>query len=312
MRLPSLKYLKTFQVASARLSFKDAADELCITPSAISHQMKSLEEQLGVQLFERGPHALTLTEAGRNYQAHMNALFSRLEAVTEQLRLRYGRAVVRLHVAPFFATELLLARLPALLQTHPELDIHINTVSAALQTHPPEADLSIVVDAAPNPELHRHKLFSQTFVPACAPALMQRSPLRRPEDLNSHSLITHESRRDGWHRWADGIGLVLRPKSLIRFDTMRTAAEAAECGVGVALLSTRLVNDRLSKGTLLRLFDAELCTGESYFLLSRPEDAARPEVRAVASWILQEFGGADEKNSSAREIFSFEPPTPAS
>src|SRR5690348_11683141 len=100
MRLPSLKFLKTFQVAAQRQSFKSAADELCITPSAVSHQVKSLESQLGIPLFDRGPHSLFLNEAGRNYLQALDAIFGRLEAATEQLRMRYGRSVVRLHVPP--------------------------------------------------------------------------------------------------------------------------------------------------------------------------------------------------------------------
>lgn len=292
MRLPSLKFLKTFQVAAARLSFKAAADELCVTPSAVSHQIKALEEQLGVALFERGPHSLTLTEAGKNYLQHMDAVFSRLESVTEQLQVRYGRAVVRLHIPPFFATEMLLPKLPLFLQARPETDIHINTVSAALQSHPPEADLSIVVDAAPEEGLACHKLFSQTFLPACAPSLLARAPIRRIEDLNHHTLITHEARRDGWHRWAHTLGFDLRPKNLIRFDTMHTAAQAAEHGIGIALLSSRLVNERIVQGKLVKLFDAELQTGESYFLILRPEDAQRPDIQALTRWILQEFSVA--------------------
>lgn len=292
MRLPSLKFLKTFQLAAARLSFKAAAEELCITPSAVSHQIKTLEEQLGVSLFDRGPHSLSLTDAGRNYLQHMDAVFSRLESVTEQLRARYGRAVVRLHIPPFFATEMLLPRLPSFLQARPETDIHINTVTAALQSHPPDADVSIVVDAAPEAGLAYHKLFSQTFVPACAPSLLTRTPLRAIEDLNEHTLITHEARRDGWHRWAERLGFELRPKNLVRFDTMHTSAQAAEHGIGVALLSSRLVNERCKQGRLVKLFDAELQTGESYFLILRPEDAQRPDIQAFTRWILEEFSCA--------------------
>ncbi len=292
MRLPPLKYLKTFQVAATRLSFKAAAEELCITPSAVSHQIKALEEQLGVPLFERGPSSLTLTEAGESYLQHMETVFSRLEAITEQLKIRYGREVVRLHIPPFFASEMLLPRLPSFLEVRPDTDIHINTVAAPLQTHPPEADLSIVVGAAPEDGLDCHKLFEQTFVPACAPALLQRKPIDTVQDLNKHTLITHEARRDGWERWAQSLGVDLRPKKVVRFDSMNTAAEAAEHGVGVALVSTRLGNERFAQGTLVRLFDRELETGESYYLILRKEDAARPDIMALTQWLLEEFSVA--------------------
>lgn len=290
MRLPSLKFLKTFQVAAARLSFKAAAEELFITPSAVSHQIKALEEQLGVPLFDRGPHSLTLTEAGEHYLQHIDSMFSRLESVTEQLRARFGRGVVRLHMPPFFATELLLPKLPALLEAQPDTDIHINTALAPMQTHPSDADVSIVVNATPDSGLDCHKLFSQAFVPACSPSLLLRTPINTVEDLNQQTLIVHEARRDAWERWAESLGTRLRPKKIVRFDTMAAAAEAAEHGVGVALVASRIGNDRFEQGSLVRLFSStELQTGESYFLLLRHEDAQRPDVRALTQWLLNEF-----------------------
>lgn len=292
MRLPSLKFLKTFQVAAARLSFKAAAEELFITPSAVSHQIKTLEEQLGVPLFDRGPHSLTLTEAGQNYLQHMDSVFARLESVTEQLQVRHGRGVVRLHMPPFFATEMLLPKLQSLLDVQPDTDIHINTALVPLQPHPADADVSIIVNAIPEDGLACHKLFSQAFVPACSPLLLLRNPINTLEDLNKHTLIAHEARRDGWDRWAESAGVRLRPKKIVRFDSMHTAAQAAEHGVGVALVSSRLGNERFAQGSLVKLFDTELETGESYFLILRPEDAMRPDVRVLMQWILDEFKGA--------------------
>jgi LysR family glycine cleavage system transcriptional activator len=289
MRLPSLKFLKTFQVAAVRLSFKAAAEELFITASAVSHQIRTLEEQLGVALFERGPHSLTLTEPGQKYLVHMEYVFARLEAVTEQLQVRYGRGLVRLNIPPFFASEMLLPRLSMLLEAQPDTDIHINTILAPLQTHPADADISIVVDAAPAAGLASHKLFSQAYVPACAPLLLLRNPINSFADLNQHTLIEHEARRDGWQRWAERLGTKLRPRKVVRFDTMDTAAQAAEHGVGVALVSSRLGNHRFAQGSLVKLFDAELETGESYYLLLRREDAERPDIRALTQWMLDEF-----------------------
>ena len=186
---------------------------------------------------------------------------------------------------------MLLPRLPSFLQVRPDTDVHINTVAGTLQSHPAEADLSIVVDTSPE-ELHDHdchKLFSQTFVPACSPALLQRLPIDSVQDLNKHTLIIHEARRDGWQRWAQTLGIDLRPKSVVRFDSMNTAAEAAEHGVGVALVSTRLGNERFAQGSLIKLFDRELETGESYFLILRKEDAERPDVKALTAWLIEEF-----------------------
>jgi LysR family transcriptional regulator, glycine cleavage system transcriptional activator len=290
MRLPALKFLRTFQVAANRLSFRLAAEELFVTPSAVSHQIKALEEQLGVVLFERGPRSLTLTEAGRSYLQHVETIFARLERVTEQLQIRHGRSVVRLRTPPFFATELLLPRLLSFLEAQPDTDIHIDTAAPAPPAvHAPDADLSIVVGAPLERGHACHKLFSQTFVPACSPTLLQRAPIDTVSDLNRHTLIVHEARRDGWERWAEPLGIELHPKKLVRLDTMHAAAQAAEHGVGVALVSAPLGAERFVQGSLIRLFDTELHTGESYFLILRTEDAARPDVRAMEQWILEQF-----------------------
>ncbi len=188
MRLPSLKFLKTFQVAARLQSFKAAAEELFVTPSAISHQIKALEEQLGVSLFQRGVRTLTLTDAGRNYLEHINDIFSKLESVTEQLQERYGRTIIRLNVPSFFANELLLPRLASFSQAREETDIRIETTFSAPKTHPPEADLSIVVGAGPWDGLVVHELFAQNFIAACSPAFLLDNPIDTYADLNGKTL----------------------------------------------------------------------------------------------------------------------------
>jgi LysR family transcriptional regulator, glycine cleavage system transcriptional activator len=293
MRLPSLKFIKTFQLAAVHQSFKAAAEELCITPSAVSHQVKLLETQLGILLFERGPHSLVLTEAGQKYLQSVDALFSRLEAATEQLRMSYGRGVVRLHIPPFFASEMLMPRLQGFMQMRPDMDIHINTVGGTLQSHPAEADLSVIVGSTPNKDLESYRLFEQAFVPACSPQLLHDSTIDSIDDLSEQTLLIHEARRDGWQRWAELSGRDnLQPRNIVRFDTMQAAVQAAESGIGVALVSTRLGVTRFRAGSLVKLFDTELPTGEAYYLIHRPDDAERKEVQALTQWLLSEFADA--------------------
>src|ERR1700749_2564317 len=184
MRLPSLKFLKTFQVAAKLQSFKAAAEELFVTPSAVSHQIKALEEQLGLALFQRGVGTRTLTDAGANYLEHINDIFSKLESVTEQLRMRYGRTIIRLNVPSFFANELLLPRLASFSQSREENDLRIETTFSAPRTHPPEADLSIVVGSGPWEDLTVHELFPQSFIAACSPSFLIENPIDRYSDLN--------------------------------------------------------------------------------------------------------------------------------
>ncbi len=289
MRLPSLKFLKTFQVAGNFASFKLAAAELFVTPSAVSHQIKALERHLGVQLFERGTRSLTLTAGGARYLGQIDDVFARLESVTDQLRARYGRTIVRLHAPPFFASEMLLPRLASFSQAHEALDILIETSVPHPRTHAPEADLSIVVGTGPWDGFVAHPLFAQNFVPACAPALLASTPIRAITDLDAGTLIVDEGRRDDWDRWAEANGLErLRPGRLLRLDTMSAVIRAAEKGLGVALVPAALSARRFKSGRLTRLFAAELQTRESYVLLARPEDARRDEVGELTRWILAE------------------------
>jgi LysR family glycine cleavage system transcriptional activator len=293
MRLPSLKFLKTFQVAAQRESFKAAAEELCITPSAVSHQIKLLESQLGLALFERGAHSLLLTEAGEKYLQSLDAIFSKLESVTEQLRMSYGRGVVRLHIPPFFASEMLTPRLQTFMHMRPDVDIHINTVGGSLQSHPAEADLSVVVGLQPADDMPSYRLFEQAFVPACSPVLLRNTTIASIDDLNEQTLLIHDARRDGWQRWAELNGRDnMQPRNIVRFDTMQAVVQAAENGIGVGLVSMRLSAARFKAGSLVKLFDTELPTGESYYLIHRPEDATRVEVQVLTQWLLSEFADA--------------------
>jgi DNA-binding transcriptional LysR family regulator len=135
-------------------------------------------------------------------------------------------------------------------------------------------------------------------VPACSPELLRQSSIRTASDLAGESLIAHDQRPDLWDRWAAQCGIeALRPKQLIRFDTMTAVVNAAEQGVGIALVSAPLSAARFAAGSLIRVFDDELATGESYYLLERARAQATPSVTALVGWMLQQFGDrTDEGN----------------
>src|ERR1700690_1475451 len=205
MATPALRFLKTFQIAAKRGSFKAAADELCVTASAISHQIKVLEDELGLSLFERGPRSLALTEAGAHCLEHIDSVFARLESVTEQLRVRFSRAVLRLQVPPFFASELLLPRLAGFSAAHGDIDIQIATDITPNEEHASDSDISIVVGTGDWIDVQATRLFPQTYVPACSPELLRQSSIRSVSDLAQESLIAHNYRPDLWDRWAGNI-----------------------------------------------------------------------------------------------------------
>jgi LysR family glycine cleavage system transcriptional activator len=287
MRTPSLKAIKTFQIAAKHSSFAVAADELCITPSAVSHQIKTLETQLGLPLFSRSARALALTDAGSRYLEQIDDLFMRLESVTEQLRARYGRNSVRLHVPAYFASEMLLPRLSEFSKLHDGIDLRIETQGAHGRTHAAEADISIVVGTGPWNGLIAHKLFAQTMVAACSPELLLERPVLRYEDLNQHTLLVHEARRDDWDRWATAVGMkALQPAQIVRIDSMSAATRAAEKSIGIALLPAELSRRKFDSGRLVRVFDDELVTNEEYTLLVRNEDENRDDIRSLCAWLI--------------------------
>jgi LysR family glycine cleavage system transcriptional activator len=287
MRTPSLKAIKTFQIAAKHSSFAVAADELCITPSAVSHQIKTLETQLGLPLFSRSARALSLTHAGARYLEQIDDLFTRLDSVTEQLRARYGRNSVRMHVPAYFASELLLPRLSEFAKLHDGIDLRIDTSGGHGRQHVAEADISVVVGAGPWNGVVAHALFPQNLVPAASPELLAEKPVRDHSDLNSHTLRVHESRRDDWDRWAASVGLrSLNPAQIVRIDSMSAATRAAEKSIGIALLPTELTRRKFASGRLTRVFRDELVTHEDYTLLMRNEDQNRDDIRALCAWLI--------------------------
>src|ERR1041384_5010630 len=295
MRTPSLKAIKTFQIAARHSSFAIAADELCITPSAVSHQIKTLETQLGLPLFSRGARALALTDAGARYLEQIDDLFMRLDAVTEQLRARFGRSSVRLHVPAYFASEMLLPRLSEFSKLHAGIDLRIETQGAHGRSHVAEADISVVVGSGPWNGLVAHPLFAQALVPAAAPELLAEKPVLRHEDLNQHTLLVHEARRDDWDRWAASVGLKgLRPAQIVRIDSMSAATRAAEKKIGIALLPAELSRRKFTQGRLVRVFDDELVTEENYTLLVRAEDEKRDDIRALCAWLVESCRSVEE------------------
>jgi LysR family glycine cleavage system transcriptional activator len=295
MRTLSLKAIKTFQIAARHSSFALAADELCITPSAVSHQIKTLETQLGLPLFSRSARALALTDAGARYLEQIDDLFTRLESVTEQLRVRYGRSSVRLHVPAYFASELLLPRLSEFAKLHEGIDLALDTSGVHGRTHTAEADISVVVGSGPWNGLVAHPLFAQALVPAAAPELLAEKPVVRHEDLNQHTLLVHEARRDDWDRWAASVGLKdLRPPQIVRIDSMAAATRAAEKSIGIALLPAELSRRKFSTGRLARVFDDELVTQEDYTLLVRAEDETRDDIRALCAWLIESCRSVEE------------------
>ncbi len=288
--LPPLKALRTFRAAGQHLSFKLAAGELCITASAVSHQVKKLEEFLDIELFVRKTRALELTAPGRAYFEFLDSFFARLEAETHQLREEFGRRVIRLCVPPFFASELLLPKLSKFKCLMPDTDIRVMTQPSMMKVHPADADLSILLGAGDWPELETVPLFSRHIMTACSPALKKKFGFRSYSDLNGRTLIVHENRPRSWENWAKSLDIPPpRPGKVYRFDSMAAVVQAAAQGHGVALVSWPLSESWFKSGALVRALGDEVDSGERFYLAYRDDASGDEKVARLNNWIVEEF-----------------------
>lgn len=289
-RFPSLKALKVFQEAGRHLSFKRAAEALFISPSAVSHQVRNLENYLGVELFVRKTRSLEFTEAGRRYFTFLDEMFARLEAETHQLFVEYGRGLIRLCVPPFFANEMLLPRLQSFNDLMPDTDIRLTTQPSLMKTHPAEADLSVLLGNDEWPDLVTYRLFQWRLVAACAPSVLPALDPESYDSLNGQTLIVHENRPRSWENWARAVGVdPPRAGKIIRFDSMSALVQAAAQGLGVALVSWPLSRNWFESGALVRVFDSVVETGEYFYLAHRPGEHERMDIAKLIEWIIDAF-----------------------
>jgi LysR family glycine cleavage system transcriptional activator len=295
-RLSSLRALRVFTVAGRHLSFKLAAEELHLSASAVSHQVRNLEEFLGIDLFVRKTRALEFTGAGAKYFAFLDSMFSRLESETHQLFIEYGRSLIRFCTPPFFASELLLPRLGSFQALMPDTDIRLTTQPSLMQSHPAEADLSILLGTGDWPDLVCYRLFARRLIVGCAPSVAKEVDSSSLASLDGKTLIVHENRPNAWDNWAGALG-VAPPQAgkIIRFDSMSSVVQAAVQGLGVAIVSWPLSRNHFESGALVRAFPQEVVTNEHFYLAHRPGEHERLDIMQFIDWVLEEFR-MDEKS----------------
>jgi LysR family transcriptional regulator, glycine cleavage system transcriptional activator len=289
-RSPPLKSLRAFCVAARQLSFKHAAQELCLTPSAVSHQMKELESLLGMRLFERRTRALELTAAGQRLLAHLGPLLEGLDRALAQAIRQDGRQTLRLRAPALFANELLIPRLDEFCEAHPLIDVQLDTRDPRPISHSPTADVSIVLADVPPAGVRSTRLFSTPLAAVCAPQHAAHVARLGREVFGTLPLIVDRNRPLAWSSWAEEVGLQRpEPRQVLEFDTMSAAVRAAERGLGIALVPVLLCQSWIRSGALVRLFAVELATREAYYLVSRARDAELAPVKALTRWALAQY-----------------------
>lgn len=288
----SLRGLRTFCVAAERASFRDAADRLFITASAVSHQIKNLEEELGQKLFERTSRSLTLTEAGRSLLDDIKPLITRLDEIAARHRVSATRSSLSISVQPFFASEVFIPRLAEFTRDHPDIDIKVDTSDESAEKHPATADVSIRVFKSPPEGLSSDRLFPLRLIPAASPDLRRKIEVNRTSITGDVPLLVHDNRPKAWRQWQQSSGVQIpQDASIIRLDSMIAIARAAERGLGAALVPVQLSDAWFESGSLVPLSDHELVTRDAYYFVCRPGDADNETIQTLRTWVLQNFDG---------------------
>lgn len=299
-RLPPLRLLAAFEAAARHLSFTQAAAERFVTQSAMSRQMRQLEEELGVTLFERRHRALALTEDGQRLYAACASALNTLRVAVRTVREPHQRQLLALTTTPGFASLWLIPRLTAFTRAHPGIDVRLDAGLGNRNLASEGFDLAIRY--SPVGVAQGRQLFAESMVPVCSPRLVGELglPLREPADLARHTLLHLAMDGDSagmpaeWEAWLSAWGLAdLRPAARLSFSSYSEAIAAAVAGQGVALGRRPLVDALLASGQLVTPFDAGIASARAYRLIVDPAAKARPAVKAFEQWLLAACGQAD-------------------
>jgi LysR family glycine cleavage system transcriptional activator len=295
-RLPSLDLLKGFEAAARLLSFTRAGEELHLTQSAVSRQIKELEQQLGVPLIERRHRALGLTDAGRALFPAAVQVLQAMRAATDQLRALSARRSLAVTATPSFAALWLIPRLTGFTRAHPDLDVRIAADTRVQDLERDGLDIAIRHGPASLAGPNALRLFGERVFPVCSPKLLRdsRRPLRQPADLRHHVLLQYDD-PDGrhpwlhWKTWLEVERLTdLRPAGSLLFSGYEQIIPAAIAGNGVALGRSPLVREALASGELVAPFKRSADPARAYFAIVSRNAATRPEVGDFVAWLRAE------------------------
>ena len=292
--MPSLDLLQGFEAAARHLSFTKAGAELFLTQSAVSRQIKELEDQLGVALFHRRHRALVLTEAGQQFYAAAAQVLTTMRNATSRLKATSGRKPLSVTTTHSFAAMWLIPRLAGFTRTHPGVDVRITADTRVQDLERDGLDVAIRHGPASLAGPNAVRLFGERVFPVCSPRLLKKTPLREPADLKNHTLLQYDDpdARHPWLHWKTWLEVAripdLRPAGTLTFSGYEQIIPAAVAGHGVALGRTPLVKDLLAEKKLVAPFTSSADPARAYFVMTSQAAAARPEVNDFVAWLKAE------------------------
>ena len=295
----SLTNLRAFEAVARRLSFSDAADELFVTQSAISRQIKSLEDELGTPLFVRGTRHVEMTQDAQILLRTVEPWLARLDAGVRQIREKHSRQRVSVTTFASFASLWLLPRIEAFQRAHPDIDIRVSAHDSLADLDDPELDLALRYCSPAQAPAGAVRLFGETLTPAVSRQLMEQirdgkaPPLARPADLAQHTLAEEDDNKASteylsWRHWLAQHGEpALQPRRWLYLNFTYQQVQAALAGQGVALARVALVYEALARGELVEPFGmaGRTTSPYAYWLVAPPTSRSRPEVRQFCEWV---------------------------
>lgn len=288
-RLPSLNGLRAFEAAARHLSFTRAAEELNVTQTAISHQIKRLEDELGLQLFIRRNRRLLLSEAGQDYLPAVRTAFEGLHDATARVYRRDESGTLVVATMASFAMKWLVPRLAGFEQAHPDISVRITTSNRLTDFARDDVDLAIRWGRGEWPGLRVDHLVGEAVFPICSPGLRDGPPrLERPEDLAGATLLHASVWPQDWRMWLTAVGVAdtVDASKGPEYEDELIAMEAAIDGQGVAIGWSTLIERELESGRLVVPFDIALGDQGAYYIVAPEETAERPKIAVFRDWLL--------------------------
>ena len=292
--LPALDLLVGFESAARHLSFTKAGEELFLTQSAVSRQIKELEDQLGVVLFQRRHRALALTQAGHQFYAAAAQALSTMRTATDRLRAQAGKKALSVTTTHSFAALWLIPRLAGFTRDHPGVDVRITAETRVQDLERDGLDLALRHGPASLAGPNAVRLFGEKVFPVCSPKLLKKRPLEKPHDLKNHVLLQYDDPdgRHPWLHWKTWLEVEriadLKPAGTLSFSGYEQIIPAAIAGHGVALGRSPLVKDLMRSGELVAPFKSSADPARAYFAILSKNAVGRPEVNAFLEWLKTE------------------------
>jgi LysR family glycine cleavage system transcriptional activator len=286
--LPPIAFLRAFSRAAETLSFKEAAGDLNLSPSAVSRQIQSLEAHLGVALFRRLNPGLEITDAGRRYLETVNRVLGELRRAQEGFTVRPS-GPLRVSALESFTESWLIPHLSDFERVHPGIDLQIEATLRYADFERDPVDVAIRFGIGPWEDLHSEPIVDLIYFPVCSPtALASGAPLREPGDLRTQTIIHVSQTPNAWSEWLRQAGVPgLQPRRAVTYDHLAIALSAAESGHGVALASEFLCAPRLAAGRLCVPFQVRARSAATYHLVCRPEGLEDPRIVALRDWLVE-------------------------